>query len=371
MKKVFALLIVVLLAFAFVACDEGGGDAGDKVKVGIAMPTKSLQRWNQDGDYLKAEFEKAGFEVDLQYGGDNVIAEQVAQVENMITTGCKVLIITPIDAASLSTVLEPAIEQDIAVFAYDRLITNTEAVDYYISFDNEQVGREQAKYIVEKLDLENAEGPFNMEIFTGDPGDTNAAYFYGGAMEVMDEYIKSGKVVVLSRQTTQAQTATPEWKAEFAQARMDNIVTSVGYGPTSGTKLDAVLCSNDSTAQGVITSLTTAGWDASNIPVITGQDADKPNVAYLLQGLQGVSVFKDTRLLAEQTRKMVMQYLEGKEVEVNNVTTYNNGVKVVESYCLELVSVTKDNIEKELFDSGYYSWDDPELAEAKAAKDAA
>lgn len=364
MKKVIALVLIALLALTFVACGDGGGSESTR-KVGISMPTKSLQRWNEDGANLKAEFEAAGFSVDLQYAGDNVVAEQVAQIENMITGGCEVLVITAIEADTLTEALAPALEQGIAVFAYDRLITNTEAVTYYVSFDNVQVGREQALYIEKVLDLKNAEGPFNMEIFTGDPGDTNARYFYEGAMEIMQPYIDAGKVVVQSGQTEQLQTATDKWNAGLAQDRMENILSSVGYGPAGGKKLDAVLCSNDSTAQGVINALTANGWDAENIPVITGQDCDKINVTFLLQGLQGVSVFKDTRLLAGQTVKMVLQYLNGETVEVNNTTTYDNNVKVVDSYCLPLISVTKDNLVKDIFDSGYYSWDDKDLQEAK------
>jgi len=364
--KLLTLLIAAILAFGMVAC--GGNSGGDKVKIGISMPTKSLQRWNQDGDYLKQKFEAAGFAVDLQYGGDNVIAEQVAQLENMITGGCKVLVIAAIDAESLTEVLAKAKEAGIAVFAYDRLILNTDAVTYYSTFDNVEVGRAQGRFIEEALNLKTAAGPFNMEIFTGDPGDTNAFYFYKGAMEIMKPYIDSGKVVVPSKQVEQKQTATADWSAGNAQARMENLISSVGYGPTSGKKLDAVLCSNDSTAQGSITALTAAGWDASNIPVITGQDCDKPNVTYLMQGLQTVSIFKDTRTLAEQTVKMVIQHLNGEKVDVNDTETYNNNVKNIDSFLSNPVPCTKADIQAMLFDSGYYSWDDPELAEAAALR---
>lgn len=372
MKKVLAILLVALMALTFVACGGGGGgddttggDSGDTVKVGVSMPTKSLQRWNQDGDNLKAQFEAAGYEVDLQYGGDNVVAEQVAQIENMISGGCQVLIIAAIDSKSLTEALAPALEQGITVIAYDRLIENTDAISYYATFDNEEVGRVQGRFIEEALDLANAEGPFNIEIFTGDPGDTNAAYFYSGAMEIMQPYIDSGKVVVLSEQTTQQQTSTADWKSENAQSRMENLISSNGYGPTSGTKLDAVLCSNDSTAQGAITALLASGYDADTMPVVTGQDCDKPNVGFLLRGYQAVSVFKDTRTLADQTVKMVTQILNGEEVEVNDTTTYNNGVKVVPSYLCNPVACTKDMVQSLLFDTGYYSWDDPDFADIK------
>jgi len=372
MKKVLALILVALLALTFVACTGDSGASDGKGKVGISMPTKSLQRWNQDGDNLKSQFEAEGFVVDLQYAASaDDVAGQVAQVENMITGGCDVLIIAANDSKSFTEVLATAKDQNISVFAYDRLIENTDAIDYYVTFDNVEVGREQGRYIEKALDLANAEGPFNMEIFTGSPDDTNAFYFYQGAMEIMKPYIDSGVVVVPSGQVDQMATATAGWSREVAQNRMDDLISSNGYSPTGGTKLDAVLCSNDSTAQGAITALTAAGYDASNIPVITGQDADKPNVTYLLTDLQAMAVFKDTRTLAAQTVKMVIQHLNGETVETNDSSTYNNGVKVVDSYLCKPVACTKADIQTLLFDSGYYSWDDPELADAKAAAEEA
>lgn len=362
MKKVLTLVLVALLAISLVACGNGDGGS-DKVKVGVSMPTKSLQRWIQDGDYLKAEFEKAGYEVDLQYAASaEDVAGQVAQVENLIAGGCKVLVIAANDADSLSEALAPCVDQGISVIAYDRLINNSDAISYYASFDNVKVGREQALYIEKALDLKNAAGPFNLEIFTGAIDDTNAKFFYQGAMEVLQPYIDNGKLVVPSAQTTQAQTATEGWSAEKAQARMEDLISAQGYGATSGTKLDAVLCSNDSTAQGSINALVASGYDATNIPVITGQDCDKPNVGFMVKGLQAVSIFKDTRTLAAQTVKMVTQILNGEEVDVNDTTTYNNKVKDIPSFLCDPVPCTKADIQKMLFDSGYYKWDDPDFA---------
>lgn len=365
MKKVLALALMLTLALGVCLGSSSFAESGEPVKVGVSMPTKSLQRWNQDGDNLKKQFEAAGYEVDLQYGGDNVVAEQVAQVENMISSGCKVLVIAAIDSKSLTGALEPAIEQGITVIAYDRLIENTDAVNYYATFDNEEVGRVQGRFIEEALALATEAGPFNIEIFTGDPGDTNAAYFYSGAMEIIQPYIDSGVVVVPSGQTTQQQTSTAQWDAGTAQARMENLISSQGYGPTSGTKLDAVLCSNDSTAQGAVTALLASGYDADTMPVVTGQDCDKPNVGFLLRGYQAVSVFKDTRTLADQTVKMVTQVLNGETVDVNDTETYNNGVKVVPAFLCVPVGCTKDMVQPLLFDTGYYSWDDPDFAELK------
>ena len=241
---------------------------------------------------MKAELEAAGYEVDLQYAGDNDIPTQVSQIENMIAGGCEVLVVAAIDGSSLTTALQGAAEKGIPVIAYDRLIMDSEAVSYYATFDNYKVGQMQGQYIVDALDLENAEGPFNIELVTGAPDDNNVNFFFGGAMDVLQPYIDSGKLVVPSGQT------------EKAQKLFENIISSVGYGP-NGVKLDAVLCSNDSTSYGVQNALQAAGYTADNMPIITGQDCDKPNVKNIVSGLQSMSVFKDTRTLAEKVVGMV------------------------------------------------------------------
>ena len=202
-KKILALLLATLMVMTMLAgCGKSdkksGGEGG---KVGVAMPTKDLQRWNQDGANMKAELEKAGYTVDLQYAS-NDIATQVSQIENMINSGCEILVIASIDGDSLGTVLEQAKEKNIPVIAYDRLIMNSDAVTYYATFDNYMVGTKQGEYIKQQLDLDNAAGPFNLEIVTGDPGDNNARYFYGGAMDVLQPYIDSGKLVVKSGQVS-------------------------------------------------------------------------------------------------------------------------------------------------------------------------
>ena len=281
-------------------------------KVGVSMSTKDLQRWNQDGDNMKKQLEEAGYEVDLQYAS-NDIPTQVSQIENMISSGAKVLVIAPIEGDSLGTVLQQAKENNVAVIAYDRLIMQSDAVNYYATFDNKLVGTKQGQYIEEKLDLKNQKGPFNLEIFTGDPGDNNANFFYSGAMEVLQPYIDNGVLVVKSGQVAFDKVATPGWATEAAQSRMDGII-SANYA--DGTKLDAVLCSNDSTALGAINSLKanyTGEW-----PIVTGQDCDKPNVKLMLEGKQSMSIFKDTRDLAAQTVKMVDSIMKGGEAPVND-----------------------------------------------------
>lgn len=319
--------------------------------VGVAMPTKDLQRWNQDGANMEAQLKAAGYEVQILYA-NNDVATQVSQVEQMISDGCEVLVIASIDGDSLGTPLAQAKEQGIPVIAYDRLLMNSNAVSYYATFDNYMVGTKQGEYIEAALDLKNAEGPFNIEIFTGDPGDNNAKFFYGGAVDVLRPYIDSGKLVIQSKSVEFADVATANWSTETAQSRMEAIIASY-YA--DGTKLDAVLCSNDSTALGVTNALSssyTGDW-----PIITGQDCDIANVKNMLAGKQSMSIFKDTRELAAQTVKMVDAIMQGKEAPTNDTETYDNGTGVIPTYLCEPVFADMDNYKELLVDSGYYTED--------------
>lgn len=318
-------------------------------KVGVSMPTKDLQRWNQDGANMQAELEAAGYEVDLQYAS-NQEETQVSQIENMINGGCSVLVIAAIEANSLSTVLEKAKSAGIPVIAYDRLIMNTDAINYYATFDNYKVGVTQAQYIIDTLDLDNVDGPFNMEVTAGDPGDNNAPFFYNGAMDTLQPYIDAGKIVIPSGQVDFATVGTPKWATETAQSRMENILSS-NYA--DGTKLDICLCSNDSTSLGVQNAL--AANYTGDYPIVTGQDCDIANVKNMLAGKQSMSVFKDTRTLASQVVKMVGQILSGEEVEVNDTTTYDNGTGVIPSFLCEPVFADANNYKELLIDSGYYT----------------
>ena len=350
MKKIIAILLAVA-TIALVGC-KGKSSA---TKVGVSMPTKDLQRWNQDGANMKAQLEKAGYTVDLQYAA-NDIPTQVSQLENMITSGCKVLVIASIDGTALSNVLETARKKNIKVIAYDRLIMNSNAVSYYATFDNYKVGTLQGDYLVDKLGLKSrsASDPVYMEFFTGDPGDNNINFFFGGAMDVLKPYLDSGVIVCLSGQTAKAQAATLEWSTERAQSRMENLITSNGYGP-KGTKLDAVYCSNDSTANGVTNALLSAGYTADNFPIITGQDCDIVAVKNMLKGTQAMSIFKDTRTLASKVVEMVDAICQGKKAPVNDTKTYDNGTGIIPSYLCEPVYGSKDNYKALLIDSGYYT----------------
>ena len=343
MKKVlFVLLALALCLTASIASAE---------KVGVSMPTKDLQRWNQDGANMQAQLEAAGFEVDLQFASNDVATQQ-AQLENMINSGCDVLVISAIEGSSLGTQLALAAENDVIVIAYDRLIMDTPNVNYYATFDNYGVGTIQGTYVKETLDLDNAEGPFNIEFTAGDPGDNNAGLFFSGAVDVLKPYIESGKLVVKSGQTEFSDVATPAWATETAQNRAENILSSY-YA--DGSNVDVWLCSNDSTALGVTNALA-ANYNGE-YPIITGQDCDIANTKNMIAGKQSMSVFKDTRTLAAQVVKMVGQILKGEEVDVNDTETYDNNVIVVPSFLCEPVFADANNYKELLIDSGYYTED--------------
>lgn len=357
MKKILALVLsVTLVMIGLVGCSSKGNDnkGKDGGKIGVSMPTKSLQRWNQDGQNMEKALKEKGFEVDLQYA-ENKVETQINQIENMITKGAKVLVVGSIDAGSLSSVLEGAKAEGIKVIAYDRLIMNTDAISYYATFDNYSVGVIQGEYIEEKLGLKDGKGPFNIEIATGPLDDNNVVYFFGGAMSVIQKYLDNGQLVVKSGQKTREQSATPNWDEKEAQARMDNIITA-NY---TSEKLDAVLCSNDSVSLGVQSALKSVGFgtESKPMPILTGQDANIANVKAIVSGDQSMSVFKDTRALSEKVVEMVEAILNGTEPPVNDTKTYDNGSLVVPSFLLEPKFVDSSNYKSILIESGYYTED--------------
>ena len=324
--------------------------------VGFAMPTKSSARWIADGDNLVKALTAAGYTTDLQYAEDD-IPTQVSQVENMITKGAKALVIAAIDGTTLTDTLQKAADSGIKVLAYDRLIRNSKNVDYYTTFDNFKVGVLQATSIVQSLGLDAGKtGPFNLELFAGSPDDNNAGFFFNGAMSILQPYIDKGVLVVQSKQTAfPDQVGTLRWDGAAAQARMDNILAT-NYADK---RVDAVLSPYDGISRGIIASLKQVGYYTADkpAPVVTGQDAELPSVKSILAGEQTSTVFKDTRLLAASAAEMIGQMLSGQTVTVNDTKTYDNGVKVVPSHLLDMVLVTKDNVQKELVDSGYYTAD--------------
>jgi putative multiple sugar transport system substrate-binding protein len=329
--------------------------AQDKGTIGISMPTKSSARWISDGQSMVDQFTAAGYGTDLQYAEDD-IPNQLAQIENMITKGVKVLVIVAIDGTTLSNALENAAASGIKVIAYDRLIRDSGSVDYYATFDNFKVGVQQAESLVAGLKERFPDTkPWNIELFGGSPDDNNAFFFYNGAMSILDPMIASGDIVVGSGQVGMDVVGTLRWDGAVAQSRMDNLL-SANYGDK---QLHGALSPYDGLSIGILSSVKGVGYGSGDLPmpIVTGQDAEIPSVKSMIAGEQYSTIFKDTRALAGVTVKMVDALLSGSEPEINDTSTYDNGVKVVPSYLLEPVSVNLSNYEEILVGSGYYTAD--------------
>lgn len=355
---VAAALVLSGCASSSTPAETTDGAAVEGGLIGVSMPTQSSTRWISDGESIKAELEGQGFQVDLQYAEDD-IPTQVAQLEAMLTKGAKALIIAAIDGTQLTDVLQAAKDAGVPVISYDRLIRDSENVDYYATFDNFKVGVQQATSMLVGMgvyasedstsaDGPNAAGPWNIELFAGSLDDNNAFFFFNGAMSVLQPLIDSGVLVVKSGQTTIEQVATLRWDGAVAQKRMEDILVG-NYA--DGSQVHGVLSPYDGLSRGIIAALTDAGY--SKMPTIVGQDAEVLSVKAMLAGEQYSTIFKDTRELAKVAAGMALAILKGETPETNDTTTYDNGVKVVPSYLLTPYIVTVDNYKELLIDSGY------------------
>ncbi|MDW6026484.1 multiple monosaccharide ABC transporter substrate-binding protein [Mesorhizobium sp. BAC0120] len=326
--------------------------AEEKGLVGVLMPTKTSQRWINDGDAVKSQLEAKGYTVDLQYAQDD-IANQLAQLENEITKGPKALIIASIDGTTMADALQKAADAGIVVIAYDRLIKKTPNVDYYTTFDNFGVGVLQANSLVKGLKERFPDTkPWNVELFGGSPDDNNAFFFYNGAMSVLQPLIDNGTIKIKSGQMGMDKVGTLRWLAATAQARMDNLL-SANY--SDGSRVDGVLAPYDGLSRGIIASLRAVGYGSADQPwpIVTGQDAETASVKAIIAGEQYSTVFKDTRDLAKATVELTDKVLSGGKPEGLDEKTYNNDVKVVPSILLTPVEVDKTNYQKIVVDSGY------------------
>ncbi|RFA23578.1 multiple monosaccharide ABC transporter substrate-binding protein [Subtercola boreus] len=368
-KVVLSLLASAAMVVSLAACSSGSSSSGSSTDgaaagagglIGVAMPTKSSERWIADGNSIKTQLEAAGYTVDLEYAEDD-IPTQVSQLENMITKGAKALIVASIDGTTLTNTLQNAKDNNIPVIAYDRLIRDSENVDYYATFDNYKVGVEQGTSLLTGLGVLDAsgnktgtKGPFNIELFAGSPDDNNATFFFNGAMDTLKPYIADGTLVVKSGQTDFNTVATLRWDPATAQSRMENILTSTYSDGT--TKVNGILSPYDGISRGLISAVTSAGYTVgASFPIITGQDAELDSVKAINGGEQYSTVYKDTRELAKVAVAMASAVLEGKTPETNDDKTYDNGKKVVPAQLLQPVIVTKDLIKSVLIDGGYYT----------------
>ncbi len=357
MKKIISFFVLISMLFSLSACgnDTASETENSKQTVGIAMPTNFIQRWNQDGSNMKEAFEKEGYKVNLQYANGDTDT-QIQQIENMIISGCDLIVIGSIDGSKLVDVIKEASDKGIKIISYDRLIMGSENIDYYVTFDNYEVGKLQGQYVEEKLGLKNGNGPFNFELVSGSPDDNNANFFFKGAMDILKPYIDNGKLVIKSGQSDLSSSSTLGWSTDLAAERMDKVISM--YGPNE--KIDAILSASDSCSTGAIIALKKHGYGKPEkpFPLLTGQDSERLSIISVLKGEQSMSIFKDTRVLSQKTVEMAEAILQGKEPEVNDTKTYDNGKKVVPSYLCQPVSVDASNYKNVLIDSGYYTADD-------------
>ena len=378
-KKFMAMCMAAVMTVSLTACGSGGsagsGSSGDdgKAKIGLSMPTQSLERWNRDGAYLEEQFQNAGYDTILTYS-DNDSGKQVNDIQNMLADGADLLVIAAIDGEALNTALDEAAEAGVPVIAYDRLIKN-DAVSYYVSFDNYTVGTLQGQFVIDQLDLDNTDKTYNMEFTAGDPADNNAGYFFNGAFDTLKPYIDSGKLNVVSGQKDFNTVATEQWNTDIALERAQNIL---GSYYADGTQLDVWLCSNDSTALGVAQGIE-SDYKGSNDIIITGQDGDEANLKNIVDGKQTMTVYKNVSNECIATLDLVNGILDKATIDqdfidkagwefdcvFDNTSYQTSEGNNCNSLLLVPSVITKDNLQ-ELVDTGLYTMgDDGYLSVAK------
>ena len=353
MKKIIAILLAtILMCTLLVGCTQTAADPaadGGKGSVGILMPTKEQSIWSVQGERLTSAFQEAGYKVEIEYAEDDP-AKQVMQIENMITKGVRLMVIVAVDGGALTDACEKAKEAGIIVIAEDRLITDTAAVDFYVTFDLVKMGELQGQYIADQLGLAEGKGPFNLEIFSGSQDDPNALLFYNGAMNILQPYLDSGMLIVPSGQQSYDQTAIQSWDTEKAHQRMDNILSGF-YGDKN---LDAVLVAADCLTMGVIPSLESAGYgtEGKPFPITTGQDAELAAVHNIKNGKQSMTAFLDAQKLSEILVPVAEQLLAGEEIA--DTVSYNNNVIDVPAKTYDPLLIDKDNVNY-LVEVGFYT----------------
>jgi putative multiple sugar transport system substrate-binding protein len=366
MRKFLAVAAATALAFTMSSCGRDTGNATTgassgaavvKGTIGVAMPTKTSERWIKDGDNIKKQLEAAGYTVNLQYANDD-IPTQVTQVNDMVTKKNQLLVVAAIDGVALKGALKEAKDAGIPVVAYDRLLRETDAVSYYTTFDNFKVGVQQGESLLAGLAASGKPKPWNVELFAGSPDDNNATFFFNGAMSVLQPKITDGTIKIASNETDFKVVATLRWDAAVAKKRMENILTK-SYASSD---VNGVLAPYDGISRGIIAALKGSGYGSGGkaLPVVTGQDAELDSVKSILAGEQYSTIFKDTSELAKATVKMIQEITSGGTVTTNDSKTYDNGIKVVPTMLLQPVPCDKSNCKKILLDAKYYT--DAQLA---------
>ncbi len=354
MKKLFGFAAVGAAALSLASC-------GSTADIGVVLPTSAEPRWLQDEASFRDAAAEAGYEIEIVFS-DGDSAKELQNVESLITKGIEVLILGPHDGTAAGAAAKAASDEGVTVISYDRLITNTDAVDYYVTFDSVEVGKMQAQYLVD-----NATGTNNdLYLYGGAASDNNAFLFFEGAWSVLQPKIADGTFVIrnssaavgLQSKATLTKNeigsildqVTTNWDFNTAATLAENNISSAA--PTGSEVF--VLAPNDGTARAIQTEFASASGVEK--VYITGQDAEKESIQSIIDGKQSMSVLKDTRVLARTAIDMAVAILEGKTPVTD--TTYNNGTKDIPSIQAEIYSVTIDNVEELIFDGGIFDKND-------------
>jgi D-xylose transport system substrate-binding protein len=326
MRKLVSFVVAVVSVLLAAPQAQAAG-----VKIGLSLPTQREERWVKDKVSMEAEAKKLGVDLRVQVT-DNDAGKQVAQCENLISQGIKVLILAPHDASSASVIIDKAAKAGIKVISYDRLVTDSALDYYYLSFDNVKVGELQGEFITKKVPKGN------YLVLAGSPTDNNAKLFREGAMKYIKPLADKGDIKIVMDQFVK------DWQPSEAQKLCEQALTG------AQNKIDAVLAPNDGTAGGCIQALAAQGL-SGKVP-ITGQDAELAAAIRIVQGTQSMTIFKDTRELGKKAVSMAVDLANGKAIDTQGKTV-NNGKKDVPSVLLTPFIVTKDNLDKVLISSGY------------------
>jgi putative multiple sugar transport system substrate-binding protein len=361
-----ALTVLVIASILLTACgggaEEEAAGSSEDLAVGIVLPTKDEPRWIQDETRFRDALDEAGYDAEILFSQGSS-AKEKENVESLITKGVQVLIICPHDGTAAAAAAEAAEEAGVDVISYDRLIRDTEAVDYYVTFDSVQVGAQQAQYLVDR-----AEGEGNpLYLYAGAASDNNAFLFFRGAWQVLQPKIADGTFEVVNSDEAVALSDKAELTREEESRIIGQVTTNWDFNVAKNlaeSNLTAapaeqkgdvfILAPNDGTARAIADAF--AADDDVTDYVITGQDAEKASVQYIIDGKQSMTVLKDVRNLVQDAINAAVALLEGNEPEATG--SYDNGAKDVPAIQSEVVAVDEDNVQEALIDSGYYEADE-------------
>ncbi len=338
--KIALMSIALLGAISPVQASKG--------KIGITFPTQNEAAYYIAGPKLASALQKLGYETELYYGADNDIPIQKAQIPRMVNEDhVNAMIISPIDANSLVEELKLAKSKKIPVVSFDRLVMYSDAVDYYVGFDNSKVGQLQARAMIKDLKLHerSADDPAYIEMVAGDPKDSSAEAIFTGFLQELLPFIDDGRVVIPSNEFFFVMCAIPRGSTDSALKRMASLIENQGYAP-KGKKLDAVYCVSDEIAEGVLRALKNAGFSNDTMPYLTGRDATDHAIEGILNGQHRSTVYRDPNMLISSSARLIDDVLQGKSPEFNDSSSYNNGIKMMNSMLCDPVLVDSSNVKK-------------------------